>query len=118
VLRYCYQLWQQVSHCYGQVEAGQVLGYHFSEAAQVVNSVAFLQLQRCKSLVQINSPQFCNAVVVVNLPAVQLVSCNPLQLPASVVVPLCLRLPVGDELWQHREHGAKTIKEPAVLQRG
>jgi hypothetical protein len=35
IVRYCRQLWVSVSGVYGEVEAGQVLGYHFSEACQV-----------------------------------------------------------------------------------
>lgn len=35
IVRYCRQLWAAVSGAYGEVEAGQVLGYHFSEACQV-----------------------------------------------------------------------------------
>lgn len=35
VVCYCRALWEHISHSYGSVEAGQVLGYHFTEAAQV-----------------------------------------------------------------------------------
>lgn len=35
IVRYCKQLWTSVSGKYGEVEAGQVLGYHLSEACQV-----------------------------------------------------------------------------------
>jgi hypothetical protein len=35
IVRYCRQLWAAVSGAYGELEAGQVLGYHFSEACQV-----------------------------------------------------------------------------------
>jgi hypothetical protein len=35
IVRYCKQLWAAIGGKYGEVEAGQVLGYHFSEACQV-----------------------------------------------------------------------------------
>lgn len=35
VVRYCKQLWAAVGGKYGEVEAGQVLGHHFSEVCQV-----------------------------------------------------------------------------------
>lgn len=35
IVRYCKQLWASVNGKYGEVEAGQVLGYHLSEACQV-----------------------------------------------------------------------------------
>jgi hypothetical protein len=35
IVRYCKQLWVFVSGKYGEMEAGQVLGYHLSEACQV-----------------------------------------------------------------------------------
>jgi hypothetical protein len=35
VVRYCRCLWRNISACYGEIEAGQLLGYHFAEASQV-----------------------------------------------------------------------------------
>lgn len=35
IVRYCKQLWASVNGKYGEVEAGQVLGFHLSEACQV-----------------------------------------------------------------------------------
>lgn len=35
VVRYCRQLWAAVGGKYGEVEAGQALGHHFSEVCQV-----------------------------------------------------------------------------------
>ncbi|WIA13990.1 hypothetical protein OEZ85_002553 [Tetradesmus obliquus] len=35
VVRYCQCLWRHISSVYGEIEAGQLLGYHFAEASQV-----------------------------------------------------------------------------------
>jgi hypothetical protein len=35
VVRYCGCLWRSMSACCGDIEAGQLLGYHFAEASQV-----------------------------------------------------------------------------------
>ncbi|KAF6263849.1 hypothetical protein COO60DRAFT_305903 [Scenedesmus sp. NREL 46B-D3] len=40
VVRYCRCLWDNISTCYGEIEAGQLLGYHFAEASQVLLQVA------------------------------------------------------------------------------
>jgi hypothetical protein len=41
VVRYCRCLWRNISSCYGEVEAGQLLGYHFAEGSQARVTLLF-----------------------------------------------------------------------------
>jgi hypothetical protein len=47
VVRYCRCLWRNISASYEEIEAGQLLGYHFAEASQVWLPIFWLIIHCC-----------------------------------------------------------------------